>query len=224
MVPAPAAAPASPPAATAPPPAIPPAPPAYAYPPPVAAPPYATAPSTGRIVHHGRFLALPFLGISSIKGENTPSTDPGLRVGVLLGGRVNELVSLNGEIGGDLINEPATAVVSEYIGHLAFSPLLHFSVPGIEFALGPKLGGWGLTGSGSVPGRSISERGHGWLYGINAGFFIPVTDDASLGALFSYAINSSSEICVSATGYAEECVTTGLNDIKVMSLTLALLF
>jgi hypothetical protein len=234
MIPAPSAAPtaapaAPPPAATPspspayPPPGYPP-PPRYGYqPPPAVAPGHTPLPSTARIARHGQFLALPFLGMSTIKGGGNPSTDPGLRAGALLGGRVNEMFSLNVELGGDVINEPASALVSEYVGYLAFSPLVHFAAPGIELALGPKLGLWGLTGGASSGGTNLSESGYGWVYGINAGFFIPVSDGASLGALFSYAVDAPSQLCVSVTGSGQQCLTANLNDIKVLGLTLALL-
>jgi hypothetical protein len=50
------------------------------------------------------FLALPYVGINSFSGEGTSGIDPGLRLGALLGGRVSEIFSANGEITFDVMN------------------------------------------------------------------------------------------------------------------------
>src|SRR5437868_1046483 len=51
-----------------------------------------------------RFFAMPFAGVHSYQHSEASHYDPGARVGALLGGRIGDVASLNGEIAVNVSN------------------------------------------------------------------------------------------------------------------------
>ena len=118
------------------------APPPGAYP---APPPGGGMPAVqkSRAAPYKPFLVMPFIGLQSDQSANA-DTGPGFRVGGLVGGRINEQFSFNGELVFDwlnLNNIPAGVSASAYFIQVAAAPLFHVQAsPTAEIVLGPKLG------------------------------------------------------------------------------------
>jgi hypothetical protein len=175
------------------------------------------------------FLALPFLGINSYQGKTGKDMNPGLRLGVLLGGHVNEQLSLNGELVIDVMNfdEMGGPQIAAADVVLALSPLFHLLIGKAELAVGPKVG---LRSAAMSMDSSAGEEKQtlaGYVIGINAGFFTAVSNSMSIGGLLSAEIRTTHKLCSTAAGFRENCTTedalTGAAD-KVIGLTAAALF
>jgi hypothetical protein len=215
-----------------------PRPPATATPPPAPAP-VATgaAPvAVGQAAtprRHGPVLALLYLGMHGFHERAGNQTTPGLRLGGLLGGRLSDVFSLNGEFAADLLRfkdlpDGVTASAAEV--DLAFSPMIHVLGDKVELALGPRLGFWGGYGQLKATGRLLqSEKtlkisGSGALYGLNAGLFASL-GTASLGMLASYSFRSVGRTCLTDGDLPEACDDSPSQDAeRVWSVSGALLF
>jgi len=169
-------------------------------------------------------LFLPYGGVSWAVDQNSGDIfgvkylnggySPSLHVGALLGVHFGPFLSLNGECGLDLMNPDAgetyngTAHRSEASFDFALSPLFHFGVPNVEFAVGPKIGWFTFEGSSELSdgGRgstyTLDYDGHGMGYGFNAGAFVPLGRMA-MGGLLSFTGHSFSSFdCSSSGGFA----------------------
>jgi hypothetical protein len=138
----------------------------------------------------GRFV-LAYLGPSFPLKTNSHQTAymPGLRLGGLLGFYLGSHVSINGEISMDALEPSASGSTAEPLAGFAFSPLIHFGSPGMEFAVGPRVGYFWS----SLYSRDSTENG--LLYGLNAGiFFLPVSG-VSFGGLVSLTGHHAQEVC-----------------------------
>jgi hypothetical protein len=139
------------------------------------------------------YLLLPFIGVHSIQNDNS-GTGPGLRVGSLVGARLGEQFSFNGELLFDLwniSNVPSGVSESAYVIQFAAAPLFHLPVsPTAEIVLGPKLGLFfdHASVSGSFGGVTVAGSGssEGLLLGANAGALFRVSDALSLGGLINF--------------------------------------
>lgn len=88
-----------------------------------------------------RFLALPFLGIHSYQHQEASAYAPGLRLGTLLGGRISDVVSLNGELTLDFSNPRAAAAsFQERAFRVAFNPMIEVPAGPVALMFGAKLG------------------------------------------------------------------------------------
>jgi len=167
------------------------------------------------------FLLMPFVGVQSIQNENS-NTGPGLRIGGLVGGRMNQQFSFNGELLFDLwniSNVPAGVSESAYVVQFAAAPLFHVQAsPTAEIVLGPKLGLFfaHASVSGSVGGYTLSGSGsdEGLLVGANLGAFFQVSDALSVGGLINFDYLRE-EWCSNDQG---DC-TVDSDGIKVISFT-----
>jgi hypothetical protein len=135
------------------------------------------------------FLLLPFVGVQSIHNDNS-GTGPGLRVGGLVGARLNEQFSFNGELLFDLenlSNVPPGVNENVYFIQFAVAPLFHLQAsPMAEIVIGPKLGLFFDHASLSGYGLDASGSSEGLLLGANLGAFFRVSDALSLGGLFNF--------------------------------------
>lgn len=170
---------------------------------------------------------MPYLGLHAVQGQAGSNFSPGARIGALLGGHVNSTVSLNGEMTVDVAdprNVPSGVTVTEAFVDLAFSPLVHLRNGDTEFVFGPKIGVWGLGADLSENAETVSMSASGFLFGINAGVFIPM-GDVAVGALLNLDIRSPpDEVCVSVAG-KETCEKVMDGDaLKVLGFTAAVLF
>jgi len=217
---------------TPPPPGYAPPPPGYAQPPPAypPPPPYGYQQPPGVATHpRSGALFMPYLGVNSFQGDTGNNTDPGLRIGGLGGGHVNELLSLNGEVTIDFVNpKNVPSGVDESIIELdlAFSPLLHAApAPNFELVIGPKLGFWFGAAEATSGGMTAKSSAQGWLLGINGGAFFTVSPSVSIGGLISFVTRNLTKVCNTLPGFAEQCMTDNLGDAdKVLGFTGAVLF
>jgi hypothetical protein len=89
-----------------------------------------------------------------------------------LGVHIGPFLSLNGELGVDIMNPNAgedyngTADRTEAFFDFTLSPLFHFGVPSVDFVVGPKIGWFTFVGSsrefgGRGPSSTLDYDGHG---------------------------------------------------------------
>jgi hypothetical protein len=169
------------------------------------------------------FLAMPFFGIADVMGAPSDNYDPGLRLGTLLGFRVTEALSLNGEFMVDVLNPdlPSGVTRGELYLDLAFSPLVHVKTSEtVELVFGPKLGGFGYGASGS---GSFSASGSGWLLGVNAGLFVAVNPFMSFGGLINYVYRNSTRYCTTVAGQ-QMCDPSPDGEAHLLGFNVAALF
>lgn len=172
------------------------------------------------------FLFMPSLGIHSFQNESA-KTDPGFRTGALLGGRVAEVLSINGEAVLDVLNPsnvPDGVSVSAIQFHAALSPLVHARAEGLELVAGPKLGLFALSSTSSGFGDSIEEFARGWLVGFNLGVFGALTDTLSIGGRLSFDVEYADKYCANVNNSGERCQSVESDtSAKVLGLGVALL-
>jgi hypothetical protein len=164
------------------------APPPGAYP---APPPGGAMPAVQQsgAAPYKPFLLMPFIGLQSDQNDNS-NTGLGLRVGALLGSRISEQFSFNGELVFDwenLNDIPPGVSASAYFIQFAAAPLFHVQVsPTAEIVLGPKLGLFFAHVSESEGAAAFSGSSEGLLLGANLGAFFRVADSLSLGGLINF--------------------------------------
>jgi hypothetical protein len=163
------------------------------------------------------YLLMPFVGVQSVQSANS-GTGPGLRIGGLVGARINEQFSFNGELLFDLenfSNVPANASESAYFVQFAAAPLFHVQAsPTAEIVVGPKLGLFVEHASLSIYGQSVSGNAEGLLAGANLGAFFRLSDALAVGGLVNFDYMKL-EWCSSSQG---DCAVSD-NGIKVISFT-----
>jgi len=219
----------------------PPPPPGYAYPPPQ--PGGAPPPGTSYYQPNGgvygqpqpppgnrkrRFLALPYAGIHSYQNQEASAYGPGARLGVLLGGRIGEVASLNGELSINRSNVhgmPSVSSFEETNVIFAFTPLFQLPAGPLELVLGPKLGIFVIERSYGDVGISVSENLEGYVMGANLGLFFPLSPRASLGVLLSYDLLFADRACQTVASTSESCASlSDSNSLRVLGLTAAAMF
>jgi hypothetical protein len=239
--PPPAPAPPPPPPVSAPPPGYP-SYPGYAPPPPYAPPPsyaphYPPPPPRAyeysplpRPPRQRRLLAMAAIGAHSYQNETASMYFPGLRIGGLIGARINDALSLNWELTLDISNvdEPPTAAAypssnSELAFDVAISPLVHLPFGIAEFVLGPKLGFFWAHTDDDYPNYG-SRTGTGLVGGINAGIFTQLGSVTSIGMLTSFEFRKIEHACDPSADSIALCDLARDTAAKVVSLSAAALF
>jgi hypothetical protein len=208
-------------------------PPGYQQPPPPQAygygqqPGYAPPPPPGK---HG-FLALPYIGIASHQEANSSDLGPGFMIGAILGGRLNPMISLNGELRVDALNVktsqlPSGTDVSAFEVDIAFSPLFHVPFPQGEFVVGPKLGLFVGAQTVSYGGSEVeTDSASGLMGGVNAGVFFDVGPKLAIGGLVSFTVRDIGSTCSTPTGGSQTCNDSpGLPSEKVLGFHGGILF
>jgi hypothetical protein len=194
-------------------------PPGYGYRPP---PPPRPPPRT-----HG-FLALPYFGGAWHVGSSGADMGAGAMFGTLLGGRLNPMFSLNGELRIDIINfknVPAFMTRDAAEFDFAFSPLFHVQFETGEFVVGPKFGIFGFSEQDNNYGIMTQEiSSSGVTYGVNTGVFFALGRIMSLGGLVSYTVRDPSQVCQTPTGGAKMCVDANYPAENVLAFHASMLF
>lgn len=202
-------------------------PPPPAYPPPGYYPPQPMAPQSSEPAFRRGFLAMPYIGVHIPVGSTGDALDPGFRVGAFLGGHINPMLSLNGEMTVDVLNfknVPSAVDVTAVVVDILFSPLLHFGTEQIEGFFGPKIGGFGFSETAEGGGLKAEASARGVAYGFNLGAAIPVGNIA-IGGLISFVGRHATHACVTAPGQSEACDDSPSgDDMKMFSVTGAVLF
>ena len=145
----------------------------------------------------------------------------------MVGGRLAEMFSINGEIGFDVINPknvPAGVDVTALSVDLTLSPLVHVRTGAIEFVAGPRLGFWAsafeLKQAGGTGKASLS----GSLFGLNLGLFANVSNSLAVGGLLNFDIRTQGRVCIQDPGATEVCGDVTGDAAKVVGITGAALF
>lgn len=238
----------APPATAAPPAGYPPpgyyAPPGYypppGYPPPAGYPPpgYAApgaypgvyAPLPPRPPPRRLFQLIPYIGAHSYQGAGGTILGPGVHAGGLLGFRIGDHLSINGELTIDLVNAndlPTGDRYTEEAVTIGLSPLVAFPVGrGIELALGPKLGWWGSSYYQDASARGKGSGSYaGYDLGANAAGFVQVGRKLWLGGLASFDLRTYGRSCFTAYSDIERCSVGSLpSSDKVVALSALLMF
>jgi len=208
-------------------------PPGYYYPPPGYYPPprYYYPPVVYQAPRPPRqkrvFLAMPYLGLHSYQQQDATAYGPGLRFGTMLGGRVTDLFSLNGELSFDASRRgdvPAGVDYREWALGLTFSPMVQIPAGSVELVLGPKLGLFFINGEQSQAGYTAESSATGYIAGVNSGLFVPVTPTTSLGVLVSFGVMWFENACTRLSGGSEFCQSVSSSTAKILGLTAAALF
>ena len=214
-----------PPPAYAPPPGYP--PPAYYYPPPPPLgwyyPPLPVPPKPPRLKRV--FLALPYFGVHTYQNSEASAYGPGLRFGSLIGGRLNDRLSLNADLTVDVSNVGiAGSGFREYSIAFAFAPLLQIPARLLEIVVGPKVGLFVLNtefSSGDVRGR---DHQPGVVFGIDTGVFLPVSPTTSMGVLLAFELRRANNVCQN-TFEGGLCASGAASSLaSIVGLTVAVLF
>lgn len=204
-----------------PPAATPSSPPGYA-PPSGYAPPPAYAPPPGYLPYYSppryypppppprpprlkrRFLALPYPGMHSYQDTNKGVYyDPGLRVGSLIGGRINDRMSLNADLTYDRANGNGVLEnLREDSFAFALSPLWQLPTGPVEIVFGPKAGLYMIQTERRTTPTGLIEESSEWgvTFGVNAGLFMPVSAAASIGILLGYELRTAHKVCLGQQG------------------------
>jgi len=210
--------PATEPAATAPAPA--PAP-ASRPTPRVGAAPASSARATGATWQEG-FMAVPMVGVNSFLGNSGQNTGPGLRLGLLAGSRLTELLSLNVGFAFDIVNMdvPSGVDASQYVFDVGFNPLFHFPLQKLDIVAGPLAGVFVDHGSIGGGGSSADTWSYGWTAGVNGGVLFPVGAKVRLGGLANFYLRNPFKVCLTANGM-DTCQSSGLDSIKTLAVSFA---
>lgn len=166
------------------------------------------------------FVLMPFIGLQSEQNANS-GTGPGLRVGGVVGGRLSEQFSFNGELLFDwenLNNIPAGVSASAYFLQFSLAPLFHVEAsPTAEIVVGPKVGLFfaHASESASLGGLTVDTSGssEGLVLGANLGAFFRLSDALALGGLINFDYLRAEWCSISQGG---DC-TTSSDGIKVIS-------
>ena len=169
-------------------------------------------------------MLVPMIGINSHQGDSGRDTGPGLRLGLLLGSRLTELLSLNVGFAFDLVNlnVPSGADAGRYVLDVGFNPLFHFPLEKLDIVAGPLAGVFVDYGSAGGGGLSVDTWAYGWTAGANAGVLFPVGPKVRLGGLANFYFRNPLKICVIANG-SDMCGSSGLDSVKTIALSFAAL-
>lgn len=175
---------------------------------------------------HG-FLGMFYVGGHHYFGNAGKNLGTGLRLGTILGGRLNPQISLNGEITLDILNpknEPSGVDASGLDADITFSPLFHVPSGNVELVVGPKLGARAYAQSVSRGGFTTTGSVSGFTWGLNAGLFFALSPGASLGALLNFEARTHDESCAQGAGLPEVCTKQNQPAAdKVMGINIAVL-
>jgi hypothetical protein len=191
------------------------------YPPPSRTAVLGAAPPGAR--RKSAFLMLPYVGLHSYQNQEASAYGPGLRIGALFGGRIGDLLSINGEVTLDRANINSVIGLQQWFFRTSLSPLVHLPAGSLEISLGPKLGIYSVSTNYSDTGLTIETASSGYTTGINAGVFVPVSTRTSIGGLLAFDLMWSTRTCALALGGTAQCGST--TDVgKVLGVTGAALF
>ena len=232
-----------PPGYYAPPPGYPPpgyAPPGYApppgyYPPTYPPPPGYAAPGVYAPPPPRRssrfFQLIPYIGGHSFQGDGGAILGPGLRVGGLMGVRVNEYLTLNGELTLDFLNASLSQTgtydsYNEQQATIGLSPLLNFPVSeNVELAFGPKAGIWGSSYNQYLNNRSGDGTYSGYNFGANGAVFVQVGRKLWLGGLATFDLRVYGNSCFTPSSGKERCTATNVPAAdKIIAFSALLMF
>jgi hypothetical protein len=173
---------------------------------------------------HGIVFA-PYLGFNLPLGTASEHYSAGLRLGALLGWHVTPGLSVNGECSLDFMNADSDSSYwssfwrpREFYVDATISPLVH--IRSSQIVVGPKLGWFSNARSSPI----LTWNGQGFLFGINAGLFMPIRNVMVGGLLSAVMREFTSFSCVDHNPEALENCGYHANPTTTVGLTGAVLF
>ena len=190
---------------------------------PAAAEPAAAGRETRATWQEGLML-VPMIGINSFQGDSGRGAGPGLRLGLLAGSRLTELLSLNVGFAFDIVNvdAPPGASAGRYVFDVGFNPLFHFPLQKLDIVAGPLGGVFVDYAKLRGAGLSVNTWAYGWTAGVNAGVLFPVSPKVRLGGLANFYLRNPFKVCVTANGM-DTCASSGVDSVKTLALSFAAL-
>lgn len=167
------------------------------------------------------FLAMPYVGVDIPVAAGSDGYALCVRVGTLLGWHITPKLSLNGEIGWDIMNhdtDPNIWRPSEHDLDLTLSPLLHLRSG--EIVIGPKVGWFGNTRST----RGLTGNGQGVVFGLNAGWFFPLRKVVIGGLLNATFRHFASFDCQGVDSLTQETCSYHSDQTEAFGFSGAMLF
>lgn len=172
-------------------------------------------------------VALLFVGVQSIQNEGS-RTGPGLRLGLIAGGRLRGGLSLDGELAYDVLNpDLSLSGVTFYNFQAAAAPLFHLPLPrGVEALIGPKLGLFRAGASGQGERQTTDGVYTGLLVGANLGAFARVaqSNQIELGALVGFDLEKALACRVNGDVGGTSCSAGALPVQEIVSASAGVLF
>lgn len=193
-----------------------------------AGPPSAALAAPAPFGRQRRILALLSAGLQSIQNDGSP-TGLGLRLGLVLGGRLDDRFSLNGEVVYDLLDpDHAVPGVIFYNFEASAAPLFHLPLPwGTEALLGPKLGLFRAGASGQGERDATDAVYTGLLLGANLGAFVQVSrrNEIEVGALVGFDLEKALSCGLNGNvGNGASCTASALPVQEIISASAGVLF
>jgi hypothetical protein len=177
-------------------------------------------------------LVLPYLGTHSPVGDAGKQYDLGLHTGILVGGRLSEFVSLNGDATLDWLNPTDTGGatdVSDILLSVAAAPLAHVPVGIAELLIGPEFGWFYEEAEATAPnfiiggssGTHLRVTAHGYLLGVQAGALFSIRRSIGLGGLLGFSYRRPTQACLTIDNQPETC-RGNTNDASLKTINVAL--
>jgi hypothetical protein len=140
---------------------------------------------------------VPLIGINKPTGRNGGDYDPGLHLGLSLGGRVSDIVSLHGQFNLHFLNPENEADGWDSLGFsLLFAPLFHVQAGRqAELVLGPTLGVFRYQVEGDLFGQPAGGRATGLQLGLFTAVLFPLRGGSSVGPVLTFARLWADEVC-----------------------------
>ncbi|HEY0709406.1 MAG TPA: hypothetical protein VGG33_21530 [Polyangia bacterium] len=164
-----------------------------------------TAPATAA----AQVEVMPIVGIGELTDANEQTYDAGLVVGLGVGARVSELLSLQMHLEYDRLNidESIREDAAGHVLHLALSPAFHIVRDKFDLSLGPTFGIWRFSTNFEVGNQDGSFTMRGTEVGLRASFLIAASPLISMGPSFGYSRMWTSKVCLKAGDVIETCDT-----------------
>ena len=144
----------------------------------------------------------------------------------MLGARLGDRFSLNGELTYDVSNVsgPVTLEQERFL-RASVSPLIHADARGMELGIGPKVGLYSRRSRYDAGGADLEVTDSGYSTGVNAGAFVPVSAQVSLGLLLSFEVMWARPTCFATAFGSPVQPCGGTTDVgKLFGLAGGLLF
>ena len=119
---------------------------------------------------------------------------------------------------------PSNSSFSEFLFDIAFSPLFQVPLGSVEVVVGPKAGLFVTHAEITDQNFTTTGEATGLVIGVNAGLFMPVSPQTSLGVLLSFELKEVENSCVTLSGEGSVCSSSSSASPTVIGLTAAALF
>ena len=175
-------------------------------------------------------LIMPYAGTHSPVGDAGKRYDLGFHTGTLVGGRLGENWSLNGDATFDWLNPSnsgAAASVTDILLTIALAPLFHLPLDRMQLVVGPEIGWYVEDAEGDVidpldpSGKThVTASSHGYLFGAQAGLLFNLGSAVKLGGLVGFSYRRATQACAQISNESESC-TGDVNGASFTTINVA---